>query len=317
MVMTGGELGILIGFFLFILAAVSVAGYLLAGRQAGATSAGDSPAAPQMPRTISIDGRDEEAGGEGILDAFRSVGDLFPAARVDTNPLRKKLNTAGYRFPGVVSVFYGVKCAGALALGILGAWAGFTFQEDPMLALMPVLCCVALGFMIPDKVLNRLATNRLKRIRRALPAALDLMVLGIEAGQAMDQAVLDASRGLRNTHPDLSREFTLLSLELRATNSRLDTIRGFAERNPDLEIRKFTNLLTDTDRFGTSLGPALRSHAKYLRIRFRQTAQERARKVGVKLIFPVFFLIFPSVILVTLGPAAILIFKQMHELLGK
>jgi len=183
--------------------------------------------------------------------------------------------------------------------------------------LLPLVCCAAVGFMLPDKVLERLAANRLARLRRALPAALDLMVLGIEAGQAMDQAVLDTARGLKNTHADLSREFTLLSLELRATNSRLDTIRSFAERNPDLELRKFVNLLSDTDRFGTSLGPALRSHAKYLRIRFRQTAQERARKVGVKLIFPVFFLIFPSVILVTLGPAAILIFKQMHALIGQ
>ena len=83
-----------------------------------------------------------------------------------------------------------------------------------------------------------------------------------------------------------------------------------------MELRKFTGLLLDTDRFGTSLGPALRTHAKYLRTRFRQGAQERARKVGVKLIFPVFFLIFPSVILVTLGPAAILLFAQMRALLG-
>ena len=84
-----------------------------------------------------------------------------------------------------------------------------------------------------------------------------------------------------------------------------------------MELRKFANLLIDTDRFGTSLGPALKTHARYLRIRFRQIAQEKARKVGVKLIFPVFFLIFPSVILVTLGPAVILIFTQMKNLLGQ
>jgi tight adherence protein C len=81
--------------------------------------------------------------------------------------------------------------------------------------------------------------------------------------------------------------------------------------------KKFTGLLIDTDRFGTSLGPALRTHARYLRSRFRQSAQESARKVGVKLIFPVFFLIFPSVILVTLGPAVILLYAQMHALLGQ
>jgi len=315
--MTGDELGVLIGFFVFILAAVSVAGYFFAGRSSKVAGAPDALSAPSVPSSISMEAPPSESTGAAVLDSFRAIGEMFPAARQESNPLRKKLITAGFRFAGALEIFYGVKFASALALGILGAWAGFTFQEDPSLALLPLVCCVALGFMLPDKVLEKLATKRLSRLRRALPAALDLMVLGIEAGQAMDQAVLDTARGLKNTHADLSREFTLLSLELRATNSRLDTIRGFAERNPDLELKKFVNLLSDTDRFGTSLGPALRSHAKYLRIRFRQTAQERARKVGVKLIFPVFFLIFPSVILVTLGPAAILIFKQMHALMAQ
>ncbi len=315
--MSGDELGLLIGFFVFILAAISAAGYFLIGRSSNAAGSGDSPASAVMPASIGFESKPSESTGAAVLDSFRSLGELFPAARQESNPLRKKLITAGYRFAGALEVLYGVKVAGALALGILGSWAGFTFQEDPSLALLPLLCCAAVGFMLPDKILERLAAKRLLRLRRALPAALDLMVLGIEAGQAMDQAVLDTARGLKNTHPDLSREFTLLSLELRATNSRPDTLRAFAERNPDLELRKFVNLLSDTDRFGTSLGPALRSHAKYLRIRFRQTAQERARKVGVKLIFPVFFLIFPSVILVTLGPAAILIFKQMHELMAQ
>ena len=106
-------------------------------------------------------------------------------------------------------------------------------------------------------------------------------------------------------------------LELLANTTRADALRNFVARSRDMEMRKFANLLIDTDRFGTSLGPALKTHARYLRIRFRQIAQEKARKVGVKLIFPVFFLIFPSVILVTLGPAVILIFTQMKNLLGQ
>jgi tight adherence protein C len=142
------------------------------------------------------------------------------------------------------------------------------------------------------------------------------MVLAIEAGQGLDAAILDTSRGLRTAHPDLAAEFSLLQHELKANTSRADALRSFATRTKDLEIRKFVNLLIDTDRFGTSLGPALKTHARYLRIRFRQIAQDKARKVGVKLIFPVFFLIFPSVILVTLGPAVILIFTQMKNLMG-
>jgi tight adherence protein C len=171
--------------------------------------------------------------------------------------------------------------------------------------------------MIPDRVLSRLALRRSAMLRRGLPAALDLMVLAVEAGQALDASILDTSRGIRLSYPDLAAEFTQLHLELRANTSREDALRNFARRTRDSEIQKFAALLIDTDRFGTSLGPALRVHARYLRTRFRQGAQEKARKVSVKLIFPVFFLIFPSVILVTLGPAVLLIFTQLKNLLGQ
>jgi tight adherence protein C len=200
-------------------------------------------------------------------------------------------------------------------LGVAGAWAALTFGENPNLFL-PSICGIGFGFMLPDRILERLARNRGDRLRRGLPAALDLLTLAIEAGQALDAAILETSRGLRIGHPDLATEFTQLHLELRAEASRLDALRNFATRTQDSEMRKFTSLLMDTDRFGSSLGPALRTHAHYLRTRFRQSAQERARKVAVKLIFPVFFLIFPSVILVTLGPAVILVFQQLDSLMG-
>jgi tight adherence protein C len=160
-----------------------------------------------------------------------------------------------------------------------------------------------------------LARNRAGRLRRALPAAMDLLILSVEAGQGLDAAILDTSRGLRVTHPDLAAEFTQLHLELKAETPRAEALNHFSERGHDQELVKFAHLLIDTDRFGTSLGPALKTHARYLRIRFRQFAQERARKVSVRLIFPVFFLIFPSVILVTLGPAIIIAFAQLKKLM--
>jgi len=180
-----------------------------------------------------------------------------------------------------------------------------------------VMCGMAFGYMMPDRILERLGKARMAKLRRALPAALDLMVLAMEAGQALDASIRDTSRGLRSTHPELASEFTQLQLELKASTTRTEALRNFAARTQDAEMRKFAHLLIDTDRFGSSVGPALKTHARYLRIRFRQLAQEKARKVGVKLIFPVFFLIFPSVMLVTLGPAVILLFTQMKNLLGQ
>jgi tight adherence protein C len=250
------------------------------------------------------------------MDVFRMMGEALPPWAARTTELRRDLAGAGYRWPSAVSVFLGIKCASGLMLAALGAWAAVTFGNQASGAFLPAVCGLALGYMIPDRILTRLARRRSGLLRRGLPAALDLMVLAVEAGQALDAAIIDTSRGLRIGYPDLAAEFTQLHLELKANTSREDALRNFARRTRDSEIQKFAALLIDTDRFGTSLGPALRVHARYLRTRFRQSAQERARKVGVKLIFPVFFLIFPSVILVTLGPAVMLIFAQMQSLLG-
>jgi tight adherence protein C len=303
--------GLLILFFLFTLAAVSVAGYVFVLRPARTETAGG-----ELPAPLARE-RDLPSAQAAVLDMFRLIGDAMPGRHGQEARARRLLAAAGYRWPSAVSVFLGIKCGLALMLATAVAWATVTFRPDSGIAFISALGGLGFGFLLPDRVLERLAARRVERLRRALPAALDLMVLAVEAGQSMDAAILEASRGLRTTHPELASEFTQFHLELRANPSRLEALQNFAGRGRDIELRKFVNLLMDTDRFGTSLGPALRTHARYLRTRFRQTAQERARKVGVKLIFPVFFLIFPSVILVTLGPAVMLFFAQMNALLGQ
>ena len=307
--MTPGTL--LISFFLFTLAAIGAAGYVFILRPARAQSE-----EAVIPAPISLGQRDLPVAQAAVLDMFRLVGEAMPGQKSQAAAARVLLAAAGYRWPSAVSVFLGIKCGGAIMLGTAGAWAAVTYQPGTSMAFLPALCGMGFGFMLPDRILERMVRHRSDKLRRGLPAALDLMVLAVEAGQSLDASIVEAARGLRLAHPELAAEFTQLHLELRANPSREEALRNFAARGRDLELRKFTGLLLDTDRFGTSLGPALRTHAKYLRTRFRQGAQERARKVGVKLIFPVFFLIFPSVILVTLGPAAILLFAQMRALLG-
>ena len=238
-----------------------------------------------------------------VAGVFRMIGEALPGGQNEST--RRELMAAGYRWPSAVSIYVGIKCAASVMLGAAAAWAAATFSKriHPRCSSR---CCAGLasGILSPDRLLHHLGLARAARLRRGLPAALDLLLLSVESGQGLDAAILDTSRSLRISHPELASEFTQLHLELRANTSREEALRNFAERSHDAEVKKFTALLIDTDRFGTSLGPALRTHAKYLRTRFRQTAQERARKAGVKLVFPVFFLIFPSVVLVTLGPAA-------------
>lgn len=305
------ETGLLISLFLFVMAAVTAAGYVFVLRPREADR-GDAGIPVQL--TAPTSGR--APWQAVIIDMFRLMGEAMPGSRDEGSELRQRLIAAGYRWPSAFSVFYGIKCALALAMAVATGWVATQMKGDALGALVPIVCGVGFGYVAPDILLGYVAKSRAGRLRRGLPAALDLMVLGIEAGQAMDQAILDTSRGLRNTHFDLAQEFTRLHLELRASSSRADSLRAFAQRNQEPELRKIANLLIDADRFGTGLGPALRSHAKYLRIRFRQGAQERARKIGVKLIFPVFFLIFPSVILVTLGPALIMVSNNLKKLLN-
>jgi len=299
------ELWVGAGFFAFVLTAVAAAGYcyqLLAERRnpqgSGQVLAGEQPTSRAA-----------------FANLFQTIGETFPAAKNEQNPYRVRLTAAGYRWPSALPIFYGIKCGSALFFAAVLGIVALLYQRDPSATPLPMICGLGLGFLAPDRVLNSRVRARAQRLRSAIPPALDLMVLAMEAGQAIDQSIADASRGLKRTHPDLSAEFAQLYMELRTGGTRMDSFRAMAARNKEPELRKLSNLLIDSDRFGVSIGPALRSHAKYLRTRFRQQAQEKARKVGVKLIFPVFFLIFPSVLLVTLGPACIMMYQQLKTMM--
>ena len=286
-------------FFAFVMTAVVVVGYFFTQRTAARSAAASSTSSRSV-----------------FVGLFRSIGETIPASKNDKNPYRLRLSSAGYRWPSALPVFYGIKVGSALfAAGLLGTLS-LLYRGDPSATLVPMLCGAGLGFLLPDRALSSRVHARVLRLRSAIPPALDLMILGLEAGQALDQSIADASRGIKRTHPDLSAELAQLYLDLKTAGTRAEAFRAFGSRNKESELRKLSNLLIDSDRFGISLGPALRTHAKYLRTRFRQQAQETARKVGVKLIFPVFFLIFPSVLLVTLGPACMMMYQQLKNLLA-
>jgi tight adherence protein C len=302
------EIWVGVGFFAFVLTAVAAAGYgyqrLAERRQVQSSAAGGG----------HILAGAEAAPRAAFANLFQSIGENFPAAKNEQNPYRVRLTAAGYRWSSALPIFYGIKCGSALFFaGVLGILA-LLYQHDPAATPLPMICGLGLGFLLPDRVLSSRVHARAQKLRSAIPPALDLMVLAMEAGQALDQSVADTSRGLKRTHPDLSAEFAQLYMELRTGGTRADSFRAMATRNKEPELRKLSNLLIDSDRFGVSIAPALRSHAKYLRTRFRQQAQEKARKVGVKLIFPVFFLIFPSVLLVTLGPACVMMYHQLKTM---
>ncbi len=304
------ELAVLGLFFLFILAAVILTGYFVVNRRQAAV--------PEMPMATEprIDGSEKGGFLDSLAAMFGSLGEWVPSSESSRIAMSRRLALAGHRGLSSPAVYFGVKCASGLLLGLILALAASRNQDAVSTMFAAGVCGLGLGFLIPERVLDVRIRSRSERLRRALPSAIDLIVMALEAGQSLDQSLLLASRNLHDLFPELSRELGQVSLETRASKSRGEALRHMAERNGEQELRKLAILLMDSDRFGGSLAPILRQHARFLRTRFRQRAQEAARKLSVKIVFPVFFLIFPSIMVITLGPAVITIFTQFQNFLG-
>jgi tight adherence protein C len=270
---------------------------------------------PSIGATLSLGETEPASVKQFLADSMRSLGEGVSTKPGSEDPIRKRLQAAGYRSPSAVATYNGIVYSSAAFLAIVVGAAVLISQQSLSAALLPAICAAGFGYLLPKRFLESQISNRRRRLVEGLPVALDLLVLSVEAGQALDQSIYDSSREIRAAYPDLADEFLAVSLALRASASREQVFRDFGNRSSELEFKKLANLLIDSDRFGSSLGPTLRTHARYLRIRRRQYAQERARKIGVKLVFPIFFLIFPSVLLVTLGPAAIAISTALKPML--
>jgi len=162
-----------------------------------------------------------------------------------------------------------------------------------------------LGYLLPNIALARVAKKRQHRIRLGLPDALDLLVVSVEAGLGLDQAIQRVGEELDFAHPDLSEELRLINLELRAGKGRADALRNLADRTGVDDVSSLVAMLVQTDKFGTSVAQSLRVHSDTVRTKRRQRAEEAAAKTGVKMVFPLVFCIFPAIWVVTIGPAAI------------
>src|SRR6478735_5837059 len=220
--------------------------------------------------------------------------------------LAYKLTLAGFRKPEHVEIFTAVK----LLLPVVGIVVGTFFSRNMITA---VLVGAVAGFFLPDLVLSHLVTRRQTNIRMALPDALDLLVICMEAGLGIDQAMVRVSEEMAVSAPSLAEEFQIVNREQRAGKPRLDAWRSMAERLDIEFVRQFVTMLVQTERFGTPIAHALGVFADTLRSRRMQAAEEAAAKTGVKLLFPLVFFIFPSIFVVSLGPAIINLQRVFEE----
>jgi tight adherence protein C len=197
----------------------------------------------------------------------------------------------------------------AVGFGAVAVFSGF--DNLPLL-----IGIAALGFILPRFILKRMIRDRQNRIRLGLPDALDLTVICVEAGLALDQALMRVGQDLHHAHPDLSDEFHLVNLEMRAGKPRAEALRNLVERTGVDDIRSLVGTLIQTDRFGTSVAQALRVHSDSLRTERRQRAEEQAAKTTIKMVPPLVIFVLPSIIFVTIGPAVIELIRQLGPVSG-
>lgn len=232
--------------------------------------------------------------------------------------LRIRFMNAGLRSPAAPAIFFGAKTLLALVLPMVAysslALSGATLGTQGYMATL--VFAAAVGYYLPNVVLRRLVFVRQREILEAFPDALDLMTVCIEAGLAIDAALMRVADEMRHKSQALSEELHLVTLELRAGASKEKALRNLAMRTGVEDVDALVAMLIQAERFGTSIADALRVHADMLRTKRRQRAEEAAAKIALKLLFPLIFCIFPSMLLVLLGPAFIRIYRVLLPLMS-
>ena len=260
-----------------------------------------------------------DAGGETepstIVTFLHGIGSRVPSSDAEVANLKMDLIRAGFRSDTALPVFYGLRIMVTLVMLLVCVMLLARMPDNPVMKLALMASGIGAGWILPRFFLEKKVARRQEVLRLSLPDALDLMVVSIEAGLGLDQAISHVARELYASHPELSDEMSLVTLEMRHGKRRSEALKNFAERTGEAEFRKLVAILVQNDRFGTSMGESLRTHSDFLRVRRRQEAEERAGKVGVKLVFPIFFFILPSMLIVAAGPGLLQVFKYLFPMM--
>ena len=250
----------------------------------------------------------------GVVSAGDTAGDLVtsrladqrratlvPKSPKNMSSMQRRLATAGYLSPSVATAFSAAEIVLPLVAGICALLAFGQSRTGLIIAAL----AAAIFYFLPGLVVERKIALRKKQIRNGMADVVDLIIVCLEAGSSLDQAIVKATDELGIAYPALAEELRTLSTETRAGKPRIEAFKNLAQRTKVDDVRELVAMLVQTDRFGTSVAQALRTFARTSRDKRRQRAEEAAAKVGVKLVFPLVFLLFPAFYVVTLGPAVI------------
>lgn len=274
----------------------------------------------QMRRRARGEPEEQEefnAGGSGALkglleQATPSLSSAIqPKNEKDANKLKIKLDSAGFRGENAVDMFLAIQVISGIIGLFMGGIGSVFLKGFSTTAVMYAVGIALLFFLLPGIILGIMAKKRKEKVFLSLPDALDLMVVCVEAGLGQDQALRRVSEELEKAHPVIAGEFNQCNHELQMGKKREDVLQALASRNDVEDLNTLANVLIQVDRFGTSVGKALRTQSEAMRTRRKQIAEEKASKTAVQLIFPLVLCIFPGIFVVLVGPAAITMAQEL------
>src|SRR5690349_11144585 len=248
-----------------------------------------------------------------VLDA---AGRKLGSREKDRERLIQQLSNAGFRNANAVNLYNGARLVASVVLSGAAVVACLLRDTDSSTAIMAALGGILAGYALPGELLRILTKRRRKAIQRALPNTLDLLTICVESGLGLDQGILHVARELGRAHAEMAEELSMIGLETRAGKSRTEALRNLASRTRVPDVKELTAVLIQADRFGTSIAQTLRTYSSHLRTQARQRAEEKAAQLSVKLVFPIFFFILPSLFVITVGSVVVRIIRDLLPMMN-
>jgi tight adherence protein C len=262
----------------------------------------------------TIGRRRRQAKSERLLKVLQVLGQQLESGRKDSTAVRAFLSQAGFPDPRAVSIYWACRISLAGGLPMLALFGLPLLGFGTSRVLLAVVYFGAMGWIGPTFYVRRRLKARQKEIQLALPDMLDMLVVCVEAGLGLNQALVRVADEIEHVSPVMAEQLTMVNLEMRAGTPRDEALKNLADRTGLSDIRSLVNMMIQTDRFGTSVADALRVHSDTMRTKRRQRAEEAAAKTTIKLVFPLVLLVFPAMFVVVIGPSALAIFRTFSKL---
>jgi tight adherence protein C len=300
------------------IAVVVLAGVAVAVFAFGILLIGAGASDPIKRRLAHFEGTEDLGGGHRVFNLETILGPVtqyvVPSEDIERNKMVEKLSYAGFRSPNALQVFYAVKTSLTFLLPLL-IYSATYFLPNLSVATVVYLVVIgaAMGMFVPNIALDKLVERRMKKLRDGFPDALDLLVVCVESGLGLTQALKRVADEIIVSHSELGIELSLVNAEIGAGIDQVTALRNFADRTGLDDVKGLVSLLVQTLKFGTGVADSLRVYAAEFRDKRMQRAEEQAAKIGTKLIFPLILFMFPGFFIVALGPAVIRLMSVFEQ----